>query len=178
MAPVRQKWNSFVTWARGIWDGLLKKWNEIKRWSLWTWIKNKVDWLKNVFNFKWSLPKIKLPRFKVSWSKAGFWGKIGDYLGLPGKPIIDVTWLAKGGILTAPTLIGAGEAGREAVLPLDRNTGWMDDLAKKIREQGGSDGGDLILQVQIGSSRVLEEVITAAQRKNARAGKTVITVGV
>jgi hypothetical protein len=99
-------------------------------------------------------------------------------LGLPGKPIIDVTWLAKGGILTAPTLIGAGEAGREAVLPLDRNTGWMDDLAKKIREQGGSDGGDLILQVQIGSSRVLEEVITAAQRKNARAGKTVITVGV
>ncbi|WP_461369389.1 phage tail family protein, partial [Candidatus Darwinibacter acetoxidans] len=75
LAPVKQKWNEFKLWARGIWDGLLKKWNEIKRWSLWTWIKNKVDWLKNVFNFKWSLPKIKLPRFKVSWSKAGFWGK-------------------------------------------------------------------------------------------------------
>ena len=28
--------------------------------------------------------------------------------------------------------IGAGEAGREAILPLERNTGWMDTLAEKI----------------------------------------------
>jgi len=93
-------------------------------------------------------------------------------------PKIGVTWLAKGGILTAPTLIGAGEAGREAVLPLDRNTGWIDELAAKLRAAGGGDSGPLIIQLHVGSAKILEEIIDAAQRKNARAGKTVITVGV
>ena len=31
-----------------------------------------------------------------------------------------------------------GEAGREAVLPLDRNTSWMDALADKIAARGGN----------------------------------------
>jgi len=57
-------------------------------------------------------------------------------------------------------------------------TGWMDDLAKKIRDHGGTSDEPLIIQLNIGSSRVLEEIIDAARRKNARAGKTVITVGV
>ena len=43
-----------------------------------------------------------------------------------------VTWGAHGGILDGAQLIGAGEAGREALLPLERNTGWMDTLADKI----------------------------------------------
>ena len=43
-------------------------------------------------------------------------------------------WAARGGIIDSSTLIGigAGEAGREAILPLERNTGWMDTLAEKI----------------------------------------------
>lgn len=31
-----------------------------------------------------------------------------------------------------------GEAGREAILPLDSNTGWMDELADKLSRRGGS----------------------------------------
>ena len=88
-------------------------------WPLWKWISDKVNWLKNVFNFKWSLPKIKLPRFTVSWSTPGLWGSIGKLLGLPGKPVIDVQWLAKGGILTRPTLFwrrrGGAGGGNPAV---------------------------------------------------------------
>lgn len=40
--------------------------------------------------------------------------------------------LANGGITTGSTLAQIGEAGREAVLPLENNTGWMDDLASKL----------------------------------------------
>ncbi len=40
--------------------------------------------------------------------------------------------LANGGITTGATLAQIGEAGREAVLPLENNTGWMDELAGKL----------------------------------------------
>ncbi len=175
--PVRISWGIFTDWARGIWDGLLKEWNKIKSWPLWSWIQSKVDWLKGIFDFKWSLPKIKMPKFTVTWDKGGFLAKVGEYLGLPGVPKLSVTWLAKGGILTKPTLFGfgGGEAGREAVLPLDSNTGWIDELAAKL---GGGGDGPMIIQVMVGGNKILEEIIDAAERKNAKAGRTVIQVGV
>lgn len=40
--------------------------------------------------------------------------------------------LAKGGVVTNPTMALIGEAGKEAVLPLERNTGWMAELADKL----------------------------------------------
>ena len=40
--------------------------------------------------------------------------------------------MATGGIAVSSTLANIGENGREAVLPLDRNTEWMDRLADKI----------------------------------------------
>ena len=45
---------------------------------------------------------------------------------------IKIPRLAEGGITTGSTLANIGEAGREAVLPLDRNTQWMDQLAEKL----------------------------------------------
>lgn len=40
--------------------------------------------------------------------------------------------LATGGIVTSPTTALIGEAGKEAVLPLEQNTDWMDELAYRI----------------------------------------------
>lgn len=84
-----------------------------------------VDGIKGFFDFEWKLPKIKMPHFSVSWSTTGFWGKVGEFLGLPGKPSIGVEWYAKGGIFDKPTLFntpyglkGVGEAGPEVVAPL------------------------------------------------------------
>lgn len=39
---------------------------------------------------------------------------------------------AKGGIVSNPTLALVGEAGKEAVMPLENNTGWITELAEKI----------------------------------------------
>ena len=48
---------------------------------------------------------------------------------------IKIPKLATGGILTQATTIIAGEQGKEAVLPLENNTGWMDNLAQKLSTQ-------------------------------------------
>jgi hypothetical protein len=76
------------------------------------------------------LGNLKLPHLSVSAGKAP-WG-IG---GLGEKPSFSVQWYAKGGIVDGATLIGAGEDGKEAILPLERHTEWIGDLADKIGEQ-------------------------------------------
>ena len=43
-----------------------------------------------------------------------------------------VPMLAKGGIADSATLAMIGEAGKEAVIPLEKNTGWMNTLAEKL----------------------------------------------
>ena len=54
--------------------------------------------------------------------------------------------LAKGGIATASTIANIGEAGKEAILPLENNTEWMDTLANKIAERN-STPSKIVLQV-------------------------------
>ena len=43
-----------------------------------------------------------------------------------------VPMLAKGGIVESPTLAMVGEAGKEAIMPLENNLGWISELAEKI----------------------------------------------
>lgn len=54
-----------------------------------------------------------------------------DYTGGAGGSSMH---LATGGITTGPTEALIGEAGREAVLPLERNLGYLDPLARKITD--------------------------------------------
>lgn len=79
-------------------------------------IKGAIDKIKGFFPL--SIGKIfsgmKLPHFNISGGKPPF--GIG---GLGTKPKIDVSWYAKGGIVDGATLIGAGEKGAEAIVPLD-----------------------------------------------------------
>jgi len=57
----------------------------------------------------------------------------------PSVPHISVNWYAKGGVFDTPTLFGyagglggLGEAGAEAVVPLERNTEWLDKIAERL----------------------------------------------
>ena len=84
--------------------------------------------------------------------------------------------LAKGGIIDSPTIAMVGEAGKEAVMPLENNTGWITDLAAKVvdrmpRSAGGgndnSSAGDLILQID---SSVIGRVALKQLRKMQRQG--------
>lgn len=63
--------------------------------------------------------------------------KIGPIFNIPHWSKLKLPRLATGGIVTASTLANIGEAGREAVLPLDNHTEWMDKLADRINTRGG-----------------------------------------
>lgn len=45
--------------------------------------------------------------------------------------------LARGGVIDQATLAMVGEAGKEVVMPLENNTGWIETLASKISGFGG-----------------------------------------
>lgn len=104
-------------------------------------VSQAIEKIKGFFNFEWSLPSIKLPHFSVSGGVPP-WG----FAGKGSLPKISVSWYAKGGILTAPTIFGAsngtllggGEAGPEAVLPL---SGFYNQLDTILGRYMGRSGG-------------------------------------
>ena len=62
---------------------------------------------------------------------------------IPGVDIkkidmLEVPQMAKGGIVNSATLALFGEQGREAVVPLENNTEWMDVLANRIAERNNT----------------------------------------
>lgn len=62
---------------------------------------------------------------------------------IPGVEIkkidmLEVPQMAKGGIVNSATLALFGEQGREAVVPLENNTEWMDVLANRIAERNST----------------------------------------
>ena len=106
-------------------------------------VKNAIEKIKGFFDFKWELPKIKLPHFSIS-------GKFS--LNPPQIPKFSVSWYKLGGVFDSPTLFpyggsigGLGEDGAEAVVPLEKNTQWLDRIAEKLASKQSST--PIILQV-------------------------------
>lgn len=68
--------------------------------------------------------------------------------------------LARGGVVDRPTLAQIGEAGKEVVMPLENNTGWITQLADKIDERiGGSNSQPIQLVVKIGEDTIFDKFI-------------------
>ena len=98
-----------------------------------TTVQNAIERVKGFFDFEWKLPNIKLPHFSISGSFS---------LNPPSIPHFSVSWYEKGGIFDSPTLFGygngllggLGENGAEAIVPLEKNTQWLDRIAERLQE--------------------------------------------
>ena len=137
-----------------------------------------VDSIKGFLNFDWKLPKIKLPHFKI---KGGF------SLTPPKAPKFSVDWYAKGGILNSPTifgtngnsLMGGGEAGKEAVLPIDllrsyireENQGNNEVLAQMIAEAMSRIPLTIENNIQLGDKKLADVLVDAIIKKMSQSVK-------
>ena len=115
-------------------------------------VKGLIDRIKGLFpiNIGKIFSGLKLPHFTVNGGKFPF--------GVAGKgypPSWDVKWYAKGGIFNSPTLAGIGEAGAEAVIPLDKF--W-----KKLEE---SQGGSITVNVYGSDNMSVTELAEAVEQR-------------
>ena len=132
-------WEGVKTTVAGIWDGIKtaasNTWDSIKTTATNTWeaikaaiidpitaAKDKVseiiDNILGFFDFDWSLPKLKLPHLSIT----------GEFnLMPPSVPKFSISWYKTGAIMDGETIfgmngnrfLGGGEAGQEAILPLE-----------------------------------------------------------
>ena len=120
---VRTAWNRAV---RGLHDLFVKPFKDI------------VESIKRAFEF--TLPRPKLPHINVNWNNIG--------MGI-SLPSFGIQWYKKGAIFTKPTMFntpygmkGVGEAGPEAVLPIEKLSDIFVDTMTKLE---GSTGGDIYI---------------------------------
>ena len=107
--------------------------------------------------------------------------KIPDWvpaIGGKGFNIPKIPKLARGGVVDNATLAMVGEAGKEAVMPLENNTGWIADLAQQINEHNNTngDGSPISLEVKIGEDTILKKVIEGINERTSMTGLNAIMV--
>lgn len=165
-------------------EGFTQKFSQLKNkitekvTGVWDSVKNVADKVKNAFHFNWQLPSLKLPHIQVDWVEAG--GVLSKFFGISHIPNLSVKWFAQGGILNGAqlfgrvgsTLLGGGEAGREAVLPLDRNTGWMDKIADRVVSRlGTGNDGPVTINLMLDGKILTSYVIQSLRRQARGAGQ-------
>lgn len=123
----------------------------------WGLVKDAWNKIKGLFPIKLGkiFDGIKLPHFKISGGKIP-WG-IG---GAGEKPSVKVEWYAQGGIMAKPTLFGGGEAGAEAIMPLDPFWAKMDRLVDGVTGMNG-----VTINVYGNGNMTANELAEAVERK-------------
>lgn len=132
------------------------------------------------------IPKPKLPHFSIS----------GEFsLKPPSVPRINVDWYAKGAIFDGPQVIGVGEAGPEAVLPIEKLAGILADTMEQLGYSNNQTTGNefdinalaklinnsnketkLYLTVKVGEDTLTDKVVSNINRQSRINGETVVNV--
>ena len=180
---IKNVFSSVGTWFSNIfskaWDGIKNAFSKVKSFFTDIW-----DTIKGVFSkVGTAIADAVSGAFKkaVNWvlDKAisiinGFIKAINFAIGIinkiPGVDInklelLEVPKLAQGGIIDRPTIAMVGEAGKEAVMPLERNTGWIDQLASKLGDKLGGASGNIKLIVKLGEEAIFDRFIEYGKEK-------------
>lgn len=104
--------------------------------------------------------------------------KIPDWVpvvGGKGFNIAKIPKLAQGGVVDKPTIAMVGEAGKEAVVPLERNTGWIDVLISKLKDRDDDDKPTPII-IKIGEDTIFEYMADKYEEKQFETNGEVFSV--
>ena len=180
---IKNIFSSVGTWFKNVftkaWDGIKSAFSKVKSFFTGIW-----DSIKEIFS---KVGSVIANAISGAVKKAvntvlslaikiinGFISAINLAIGvinlIPGVDIkkldkMEVPKLARGGIIDRPTIAMVGEAGKEAVMPLERNTGWIDQLASKLGDKIGGATGDIKLIVKLGEEAIFDRFIEYGKHK-------------
>ncbi len=157
--------NTLTNGASALWQGFRAGWGNPGVTVINT-LKNSAASLWEQFRSGWSGRSLGLSVHYNS-NVSGVKRAVYRALGLAGWP--SISFAARGGVFRSATLTMLGEAGTEAVVPLENNTGWMDVMAQKLGERMGSTGS-VVVPVYIGGEKLAEAVVDAINDATRRSG--------
>lgn len=181
LSSIRTAWNSawenmkstVISIFNGIWNGIKGTINSIIG-GVEKMANGVIDALNGMIN---ALNNLK---FDVPDWVPGIGGKTFG-LNIPTIGNVSIPRLAKGGIVDQATIAMIGEAGKEAVVPLENNTGWIDKLAARIGEiisvnlmniigdmDSGSEWQTIHTTVMLGTKTLVEQEDKYRRRKGYR----------
>lgn len=154
--------------VKGALDGI-KNWFSEKLTAVADFVKGIIDRIRSFFSLEIPTPKIKLPHFSIS----------GEFsIAPPSVPSLSIDWYAKGGVMTKPTIFGAsggkllggGEAGDEAILPLSALWGKLSIFIKReLKDKDNEkESGSVITSFVREGLRNLRVRSSDAKEKNTR----------
>lgn len=117
-------------------------------------VNNGIEKIKSLFNITFPTPKVKMPHVSVTGSFS---------LNPPSIPKFGIEWYKDGGILNGATIFGArggrllggGEAGAEAVLPLSELWKQMNEIVSDIIDADNEENADTVHRTGADITRTL-----------------------
>ena len=128
-------------------------------------VHNAIEKIKGYFDFEWSLPDLKLPHIVV-----GGYIDVPVLGSIPDPTQLRVDWYAKGAIFDGPRIIGVGEKGPEAVIPLSgtRVRPFAEAVASELDIDGGGGSYEFVLPVIIDGHEVARASATYTREELRR----------
>lgn len=153
-------WEDGLLFLDEITDGKLSDvfgWFQEKFEAIKSFVQEKVDWLKGIFNFEWNFPHISLPHFSWSWVDLG---------GVVSLPMISVEWYKKAYdtpyLFTDPTVVGGrgfGDGGGSGEIVYGR-----DQLMRDIAE---ASSGEITINVYANDTMNVRQLADEVQQRLA-----------
>lgn len=135
-------------------------------------LKGIIGKIKGMFPFHLGrILNLKLPHISVSGGKAPY--------GIGGKgslPSFGVNWYAKGGIVDGATLIGAGEAGPEGIVPLTPFWDRLDSTLAAMQNMKGSSGGNVTLVINLDGQTIAQSTVRYINNQTLMFGTSPLNV--
>ena len=197
-------WDKLKSGAKGAWDGIKNVFSTVTNWfkdkfsQAWNAVKNIFSTGGKIFSgikegientFKTvvngiidginKVIKVPFDAINRALNKIKNVG-IGDakpFSGLPSISVPQIPKLAKGTVVDKPTVAMIGEAGKEVVMPLERNTGWIDKLGTRIANIVGTNNDVPInLIVNLGDEKIFDKFIQYTREKSFETNGEVFSI--